>query len=254
MRTALVTGGTRGIGRAIVEVLLEQEIKVISTYNRSSKIADEMIAQYGKDKIEFYQFEQGSRNSHQELFSKINSPLDILINNAGLGSKTVESVSKNKYEQDEALLRVNTLGPLWLCEEFIKRADNEKSTKIINISSVGGGIFHFPGFRIADGMSKAAVTFMTKQMAAENVHTKVDIFAICPGATDTDMFNASTLASLDQEQRDEFIGSLAKKRLIDPKEIANLCSFLISEQSQILHGAILDSSLGLGVNPGILMK
>jgi len=59
--------------------------------------------------------------------------------------------------------------------------------KIINISSVGGGIACFPGFNIADGMSKASIAFMTRQLAAELIHTDVEVFAICPGVTDTDM-------------------------------------------------------------------
>lgn len=253
MKTALITGGTRGIGRAILESFLDHGIRVISTYNNSSKIADQLVEKYGKDKLEFIKFSQGDITSHENLFNNIAGKLDILVNNAGLGSKTVEYVTENKYEQDEALLKVNSLGPLWLSEKFIEL--NKGSTaKIINISSVGGGVFHFPGFRLADGMSKAAVTFMTKQMAAENTQTEIDIFAICPGATETDMFKASTLEGLSEKERSDFVNSLSKKRLIDPTEIAKLCQFLITPEAQILHGAILDSSLGLGVNPAILSR
>lgn len=251
MKTALITGGTRGIGRAILEEFLNNDLKVISTYNSSSKIADELVAKYGSDKLKFFKFNQGVISSHKELFSAIDTPIDILVNNAGLGSKTVEKVTKDKYEQDAELLKVNTLGPLWLCEEVIEQSQN-RAAKIINISSVGGGIFHYPGFRLADGMSKAAVTFLTRQLAAENAQTDIDIFAICPGATETDMFKASTLDNFDDNSKKEFINSLPKKRLIDPKEIAKLAYFLTKPEAQIMHGAIVDSSLGLGVNPGLL--
>jgi len=253
MKTALITGGTRGIGKAILESFLDCGLNVISTYNSSSKIADELVSKYGSDKLSFFQFNQGDLSSHKELFEKIDSPIDILVNNAGLGSKTVENVTQDKFEQDAALMTVNALGPLWLCEEFIKQ-NKDRAAKIINISSVGGGVFHYPGFRIADGMSKAAVAFMTKQMAAENTQTDIDIYAICPGATETDMFKASTLDTMNNNDRNKFVESLAKKRLIDPKEIGKLCSFLITPEAQILHGAVLDSSLGLGVNPGILSR
>lgn len=252
MKTALITGATRGIGRAILEKYLNEGITVIGTYNASDKIARELIEKYGQDKLSFFQFNQGEPESHKALLESLPERIDILVNNAGLGSKTVEKVSSNKFEQDLALLKVNSLGPLWLCEEIIPRMT--QGGKVINISSVGGGIFHFPGFRLADGMSKAAVTFLTKQMAAENVYTNIDIFAICPGATETDMFNASTLQHLSENERKSLVENLPKKSLINPKEIAELSYFLTKAESKILHGAILDSSQGLGVNPGVLQK
>ncbi len=252
MKTALVTGGTRGIGRAIVEHFLDNGISVISTYNSSSTEADKLIERFGPDKLSFFQFNQGDTSSHNQLLKEIDRPIDILVNNAGLGSKTVERFSNNKREQDELLLKVNSLGPLWLCEDILERMKTTGKGKIINISSVGGGIFHYPGFRLADGMSKAAVTFMTKQLAAENTQNNIDIYAICPGATETDMFKASTLDDLSESEQETFINSLPKNRLINPIEIAKLCLFLTTSEAQIMHGAIIDSSLGLGVNPGLL--
>ena len=82
------------------------------------------------------------------------------------------------------------------------------------------------GMRLADGMSKAAVAFLARQLAAENVHTGVDVFCLCPGATDTPMFQASSLNHLSPEARAAFESSLAQKRLIDPKEIAQQIVFL----------------------------
>jgi NAD(P)-dependent dehydrogenase (short-subunit alcohol dehydrogenase family) len=253
MKTALVTGATRGIGRAILEKFVAQDIFVIGTYNSSDQIAKELCDQYGSDKVRFIQFNQGCTKSLAALVSDLPKEINILVNNAGLGSKTVESISSDKYEQDLALMQVNALGPLWLSQEVIKlMKELSKPLKIINISSVGGGIFHFPGFRLADGMSKAAVAFMTKQLAAENTQTNIDIFAICPGATETDMFRASTLDDLSEVARESLIQSLPKHRLISPAEISDLCFFLTTSSAQIMHGAVIDSSLGLGVNPGLI--
>ncbi|MBM7071875.1 SDR family oxidoreductase [Shewanella sp. 202IG2-18] len=252
-KTLLITGATRGIGLAILKLFLSKGYYVVGTYYRKQEIAQKLVAEYGSHRLEFHQLFQGNQHSHQQLISQLGRKIDVLINNAGLGSKTVEQVSKNQFEQDQALLHVNALGPLWLCQALIPSM-LERGGKIINVASVGGGITHFPSFRLADGMSKAAVTYMTKQLASEHVHSKIDIFAICPGATNTDMFNASTLASLSYEERVQFIANLAKKRLIEPSEIANLCLFLASEQSQILHGAIIDASMGLGVAPELVSK
>lgn len=252
MKTALVTGGTRGIGRAIVETLLNNGYRVFATYSRSRSIADELEAQYGKDKLMFFAFEQGDLASHETLLSQLPFAIDILINNAGLGSKTVENYSDNQQQQDQLLMQVNALGPLWLCQALAPKMQENGFGKIINIASVGGGIFHFPGFRLADGMSKAALTFMTRQMAAEHTHSPVDIYAVCPGATETDMFNASTLSQFDEQQRAAFIQSLPKQSLLKPQQIADLCLYLCSESATALHGAVIDSSNGLGVNPAAI--
>lgn len=252
MKVALVTGASRGIGEAILRKFVSEGIYVIGTYNSSPDKAQTIIKELGESKVEFHSFQQGNLDSHNALIQSIDKPIDILVNNAGLGSKTVESVSSNKFEQDLALMKVNALGPLWLCEAIIPKMIERKQGKVINMSSVGGGVFHFPGFRHADGMSKSAVSFMTKQMAAELAQENVDIFALCPGATETDMFNASTLEQLNEEEKQSFVANLPKKRLIQPQEIAELCYFLTKEESQLLHGAVIDSSLGLGTNPALI--
>lgn len=252
MKTALITGGTRGIGRAIVETLVTNGYRVFATYSRSRTIADELEAQYGQDSLQFFPFDQGNLASHEALLNRLPAGVDILVNNAGLGSKTVENYSDDVNKQDELLMQVNALGPLWLCQALAPQMQQRGFGKIINIASVGGGIFHFPGFRLADGMSKAALTFMTRQMAAEHTHSPVDIYAICPGATETDMFNASTLSQFDEQQKQSFIESLPKQSLIKPQQIADLCLYLCSESATAMHGAIIDSSNGLGVNPAAI--
>lgn len=249
-KVALVTGASKGIGKAILKKFIEDGIRVIGTYNSSSVEANKLIDELGEDNLEFIKFDLAEPSSHAVLMEKLPDTVDILVNNAGVGSKTVEAITEDKFEQDIAFMKINALGPLWLTQALIKA--DKKCTKVINISSVGGGIFHFPGFRYADGMSKSAITFMTKQLAAENTNTSLDVFAVCPGATDTDMFNASSINCLSKNEQKLFIASLPKGRLINPREIAELCSFLIKKESQILHGAVIDSSLGLGVNPGIM--
>jgi NAD(P)-dependent dehydrogenase (short-subunit alcohol dehydrogenase family) len=101
-------------------------------------------------------------------------------------------------------------------------------------------------------MGKAAVAFLARQMAAELAQAPVDVFAICPGATETPMLEASTLSAMAPETRRAFVERLPKHRLAQPAEIAELACFLCSPQSRILHGAVLDASLGLGVNPGLV--
>ena len=155
------------------------------------------------------------------------------------------------------MLTINADGTLKVCQTYLAlmgHAVKRDPLKIINLSSVGGGIQPFPGFRLSDGMSKAAVAFLTRQLAAELTDTLVDVFAICPGATNTHMFQASTLNHLTSEERREFTTSLPKQRLIAPDEIANIIVFLASGYSTPLHGAVIDASMGLGVRPGLITE
>jgi len=103
-------------------------------------------------------------------------------------------------------------------------------------------------------MSKAAVAFLTRQLAAEAVHGEVDVFAICPGATNTGMFQASTLSKMTLEERLAFLARLPKGRLIEPAEIAALVHVLACPASRVLHGAVLDASMGLGSRPGLMSE
>jgi len=252
-KTVLVTGGSSGIGTSLVKLFAKKDFRVLFTYNSGKESARKIADQLGTDDVRMFHFTQGNLESQETLLAQLPDRIDVLINNAAVGSATVKRLSDNKHEQDRKMFEINCLGVLWLTEGIIPKM-MENGGKIINISSVGGGIFHFPGFSLADGMSKAAVAFMTKQLAAEHAHTKIDIFAICPGATDTDMFQSSTLNKLTDDQRKEFVEILPKKRLIHPDEIALICEFLSQEHSTVMHGAVIDSSMGLGVSPGMIKK
>lgn len=152
---------------------------------------------------------------------------------------------------------INADGALKVCQTFIEKTELQEgwdNLKIINVSSVGGGMQVFPKFRLSDGMSKAGVAFMTRQLAAELVHRDIDVFALCPGATRTKMLTASTLDLQNETDQDEFLARLPKGRLIEPREIANIMVFLASQYSTAMHGAVIDASMGLGVRPGVLTE
>ncbi len=251
MKSALVTGGTQGIGLAIVERFVREGLFVHTTYRRSGDRVATLRERLGDDRVRFHAYDQGDRASIDALAEAVGD-VQVLVNNAGLGSATVGRLSDDAREQDELLMRVNALGPLWLTQALLPRLQAAEHACVIHIASVGGGIFHFPGFRVADGMSKAALSFHGRQLASELVHSTVNVFTVCPGATRTDMFRASTLDRLDPAQREAFEQRLPKGRLIDPSEIAALCWQLTRPESRVLHGAVLDASSGLGVAPALI--
>lgn len=256
-RIALVTGGTGGIGRACVERLQAYGATVALTCVAGVEDPATVLAAFeGPGALTAHALDLRDVASIRRCIASVldaHGRIDILVNNAAVGSATVANWSGDADEQDSLMLAINADGTLKMCREFLS-APGGPDRKLINISSVGGGITAFPGFRLSDGMSKAAVAFLTRQLAAETVHRDVDVFAVCPGATDTPMFQASTLSKLTPGERAAFLARLPKGRLIAPKEIAAIVHFLASPSARVLHGAVLDASMGLGVRPGLMSE
>lgn len=251
-RTVLITGGCGGIGQALVETFTALGDDVWFTYVSESENPESVTRRYPDNPPRGVHLDLRDEASISELATKVPDTLDVLIHNAALGTATAAQLSPSSHVQDQALFQVNAIGILWLNELFVPRMVARGSGKIILFSSVGGGITHFPGFRYADGMSKAAVALLGKMLAADLANTGVDVITICPGATRTPMFEASTLKDFDPKQRAAFIGALPKGRLIEPEELSELVSFLCSDHARILHGAVIDASMGLGVSPQMM--
>ena len=253
-KKVLITGGSSGIGRQFVDVFANNGFDVWFTYFTENENPAEVSKSYTKTSVTSFKLDLADYSSVETLVNTLPSVPDVVIHNAGLGSKTVEKVSSTPQGQAEALIKVNAIGTLWLNNLLLPKMLQRGSGKIILLSSVGGGVTQFPGFNYADGMSKAAIAFLGRTLGADLAQTGVDVFTICPGATDTPMFRASTLNDLSEEQQRTVVASLPKLRLIDPQEIAELGYFLTTEAGRVLHGAVLDASMGLGVNPGLLLK
>ena len=253
-KKVLITGGSSGIGRQFVDVFANNGFDVWFTYFTENENPAEVSKSYTKASVTSFKLDLADYSSVETLVNTLPSVPDVVIHNAGLGSKTVEKVSSTPQGQAEALIKVNAIGTLWLNNLLLPKMLQRGSGKIILLSSVGGGVTQFPGFNYADGMSKAAIAFLGRTLGADLAQTGVDVFTICPGATDTPMFRASTLNDLSEEQQRTVVASLPKLRLIDPQEIAELGYFLTTEAGRVLHGAVLDASMGLGVNPGLLLK
>jgi NAD(P)-dependent dehydrogenase (short-subunit alcohol dehydrogenase family) len=165
--------------------------------------------------------------------------------------------------EDDALIRVNALGPLWVTHALMPLvrggssgagSDDRGYGSIIFIGSVGGGSSAvFPEYRPADLMGKAAMTYLTKHLAAQHCRdVEVDVMCVSPGATETDMFRASTLSKMAPGDAAQFVDGMPKRRLIQPHDIARTVMWLASEPAaRVFHGAVLDASMGLAVRPGL---
>ncbi len=256
-RNVLVTGGSSGVGRATVKHFFRNGDNVWFTYHSGRERADHLISELGPDdsvQVSAFEFRQGDRESHQKLVAALPGPVDVLINNAAVGTRSIDRYVPDPSDRDEAFLRINSIGPLWLVRHFLPSMTERGYGKIINVSSVGGGISQFPGFDVVDGMSKAALAYLTRHLAAQLAHSPVDVMAVCPGAVDTTMLQESTLDRLTPAARHSFEANLPKGRLIRPEEIAAAIWWLCRDESRLFHGAVLDASMGLGVHPGLLAE
>ena len=245
-KTVVITGGLDGIGAACAELFLECGAQVAVSH---------LPTEQDKARAGVFCGQSEYRSAHpldlldpsaitqfwKDVTSRWGAP-DILINNAAVGSATVSAFATDTAAQDSAMFGINADGTLKMCQHFLSQIPqaSDGTYKLINMSSVGGGLAVFPSMRASDGMSKAAVAYLTRQIA------------VCPGATNTKMFQASTLNKMDPKTRENFIANLPKGRLIEPEEIATLVVFLASEHSTIMHGAVIDASMGLGVNPSLM--
>lgn len=254
-RNVLITGGSSGIGRACARRFAEGGDRVWFTYRTGRSRALETVAELtaAGGQVDAFELDQGDWASHDRLAALLPGPVDVLVNNAAVGSQTVERYAPGpEHTWAEAFLRINSVGPLWLIERFLPGMLARGRGWIINVASVGGGVATFPAFHVADGMSKAALAYLTRHLAARLTHDPVGVFAVCPGAVDTGMLAASTLDGLSPQQRRALEDRLPHRRLIRPEEVAEVVWWLTGTHARLLHGAVVDASMGLGVHPGLL--
>lgn len=253
----LITGGSGGIGKETAHIFADNGANVAITYNNNAEATFAIQNQYPKH-ISVHKLNLADEESIKRVFREVISEwgrVDAVVNNAAAGSATIADYEPDAEKRDEAMFQINAVGALHVAKEALRLMEGRHSArpgKIINISSVGGGIAVFPGFLLSDGMSKAAVTHMTKQMAAENMDGNIHILALCPGATKTAMFERSTLTKMTDKEQSSFLYQLPRGRLIAAEEVALAIATLVASDtlSGLFHGAVIDASMGLGVRPG----
>ncbi|MBO0999697.1 SDR family oxidoreductase [Bacillus sp. SD075] len=230
-KVALVTGSSRGIGRAIAEQLADLGAKVVINYSGSVQKADEAvqgITEKGGEAVAIHA--DISQISHIEnLFEetvRTFGKMDILVNNAGLMiNKPLSEATEEDFDKQFA---VNVKGTFFACQQALKYMEAEG--RIVNIStSVIGQMF--PSYSMYAG-TKGAVEQFTRHLSKEFGPKGITINAIAPGPVNTELFNVGK-----SEQQIEGMKKMnAFGRLGETEDIANVISFLVSEQAQWVTG------------------
>lgn len=240
-KVAVVTGASRGIGRAIAERLARDGARVVVNYARSREQAEEIVVGIGERGGEAFaiQADMGRPEEITRLFEQTTDRfgrLDVLVNNAGgYEARPLEQSDEAHYA---ALFDVNVRGVLLASREAARRF-GDGGGRIINISS-GAAQAAVPG-GAAYAASKAAVEALTRCHAAELGPRGITVNAVAPGFTQSDMLDVA----LPAQARSAMINLTALGRLGRPDDIADVVAFLASEDARWITGTTIAVNGGL---------
>jgi 3-oxoacyl-[acyl-carrier protein] reductase len=231
-KTALITGATRGIGKAIADKLLKSNASLILTGTKSEEIdkLNEEIANNGITNVKYFQLDLSSEESLKIFLKKIDafSHIDICINNAG--ANKISSFLDTSDEDYHLLLDVNLKGPLEILKVVGKKMIENNYGRIVNVASIWSHITKHG--RSLYTTSKSGLVGLTKTLSVEWAPYNVLVNAVSPGFTLTELTaNTNTPEELKQIE-----GMIPIKRMAQPFEIANTVLFLCSDLNSYLTG------------------
>ena len=235
IRTAVVTGGSRGIGRAVCVALAKQGCNVVVNYCHGEAAAAETVALCKAVGVSAVAMQadvstaEGCKHLFEEAIHTFGQ-VDILVNNAGI---TRDNLILRMTEADfDAVLNANLKGAFLCCKEAARRMVRQRWGRIVNLSSVvalrgNAGQTNYAA-------SKAGLIGLTKSLARELAGRNITVNAVAPGFIETDM-----TACLPEAVRAEMANSIPAGRAGRPEDVANAVVFFAAEQSSYLTGQVL---------------
>jgi 3-oxoacyl-[acyl-carrier protein] reductase len=240
-QTALVTGGSRGIGRSIALALAEHGVKVAVNYSGSVQAAEETVAriqELGSESIALQGNVGNSADAENLVKEVINTwgRIDILVNNAGITRDNL--IMRMKEEEFDQVIETNLKGVFNCLKAATRPMMKQRYGRIINISSVVG-VTGNPG-QVNYTAAKAGVIGITKSAARELSSRGITVNCIAPGFIDTDMTR-----ELSDEVRSELVKGIPLAKLGRAEDIANTAVFLASEGAAYMTGQTLHVDGGM---------
>jgi 3-oxoacyl-[acyl-carrier protein] reductase len=240
-RTALITGGSRGIGRATTLMFARAGGDVAFTFNQDHKSAVEVrqAAEKFGVKAKEYQANVADKDQVDKVVTQIMQDfgqIDILINNAGIWIKNpIDDMTEERLRET---VDVNLLGSFYTIMAVVPHMKKRRSGVIINISSTAGqrGESNYSPY----GATKAAVIGLTKSLATELVDYNIRVNCVAPGWAETDMSRPSLIG----KEKDSVLSKIPMNRVADPDEMAGPILFMASDLATFITGEVLNVNGG----------
>ncbi|HEX7157146.1 MAG TPA: acetoacetyl-CoA reductase [Burkholderiaceae bacterium] len=229
-RTAIVTGGTRGLGRAIALALKQDGHRVAAVYHGNDEAAARFseasaVAAYKWDVSDFDACRDGVARVERDL-----GPVEILVNNAGIVRDA--TLHKMTPEQWRSVVDTNLGSVFNMCRNVIEGMRKRGYGRIVNVSSVNGQKGQFG--QVNYSASKAGMLGFTRALALEAAHSHITVNAIAPGYCDTEM-----MAAVPEDVLKSIVATIPIGRLGRPEDVARVAAFLAGEDAGFITGATL---------------
>lgn len=235
MRTVLITGASRGIGKAIALRFATKGYNIVLNYNSSkkeAKILEEQISQLGVKCLSIKADVANVKEVEKMVSTAINTfgKIDVLVNNAGIS--LYKLFQESLLNDVEKVFGVNTFGVINTTRAVVPNMVSEKCGKIVNISSIWGKVG--ASMESIYSASKGAVISLSLALAKELAPSGICVNCICPGVIETDMLNNLTV-----NDKNELKNQTPLNRLGTPEDIANMAYFLASDDADFVTGQVI---------------
>ncbi|MBT3375934.1 MAG: 3-oxoacyl-ACP reductase FabG [Lentisphaerae bacterium] len=240
-QTAIVTGGTRGIGRAISQSFLDAGATVVATYAGNEGAAEAFAAELGDaaERLETRKFDVSDYEAVEAFYRDIDkdyASLEILVNNAGIRRDSI--VGMMSLEDWQQVVGTNLTGTYSMSKFAVHKMMQSRYGRIINITSPSGQM-GFEG-QANYAATKAGIVAFTKSLSKEVAKRKITVNCVSPGFIDTEF-----IGDLPDDQMKAYKGMVPMRRFGTPEEVAHSVLFLASRASTYITGATLDVTGGL---------
>jgi len=240
-KNVLVTGGSRGIGKACVELFLKAGANVAFTFQSAKNEADKVIADYkGSSKLKHYKLNLADTADIEKVIGFVLSDfgcIDVIVNNAGIWKEA--AIDKMSLEEWSEMMNINLTSTYLIIKLLVPGMKENKFGRIINIASTAGQ--RGEAFHSHYAASKGGMISLTKSLASELGQHNITVNCVAPGWVITDM---TTDSLADAETFKKVLGDIPLNKVAKPEEIAGPVLFLASHLASHITGEILNVNGG----------